>query len=76
MILKERFKIKTNRYWEVDTLRGVAVILMIFYHLTWDLNYFRVVRLTMTSGPWSWFARFIATMFIPCMCAFVLSSVV
>ena len=55
---------KPTRYWEIDTVRGVAIILMVFYHLMWDLNYFGVVTLNMLSGPWQWFARSIATMFI------------
>jgi uncharacterized membrane protein len=37
---------------------------MVFYHLAWDLNYFGAVNLNMFSGPWQWFARSIATMFI------------
>lgn len=55
---------KTARYWEVDTLRGIAIVLMVYFHLTWDLVFFGVQDYVMTSGPWSWFARFIATMFI------------
>ncbi|NTU79693.1 MAG: DUF1624 domain-containing protein [Chloroflexales bacterium] len=26
-----------SRLWEVDAARGVAVVLMIFFHLMWDL---------------------------------------
>jgi uncharacterized membrane protein len=67
VILKERLKINTARYWEVDTVRGVAIILMVYYHLMWDLNFFGVVQINMLSGPWQWFARGIATMFISVM---------
>ena len=64
-VLNQRNSItKPTRYWEIDTVRGVAIILMVFYHLMWDLNYFGVVTLNMLSGPWQWFARSIATMFI------------
>jgi uncharacterized membrane protein len=55
---------KASRYWEVDTMRGLAVVLMVFYHLTWDLNYFGALEFNMFSGPWQWFARSIGSMFI------------
>jgi len=32
--------IKRNRFWEIDFLRGFAVILMIIFHLFFDLKYF------------------------------------
>jgi uncharacterized membrane protein len=34
---------KSARLWEIDTLRGVAVVTMIWYHLAWDLWYFGAV---------------------------------
>lgn len=53
-----------SRLWEVDTLRGVAVVLMIIYHFTWDLVYFGLYQANLLVGPWQWFARGIATIFI------------
>lgn len=64
LIVREKPKLETSRCWEVDMLRGVAIVLMVFYHLVWDLNYFGAVNVNMFSGPWQWFARSIATMFI------------
>lgn len=29
-----------KRFWEVDVLRGIAIIGMIVYHFIWDLNFF------------------------------------
>lgn len=29
-----------HRLWEIDTIRGIAVVLMIFYHLVFDLYFF------------------------------------
>lgn len=52
------------RLWEVDTLRGIAIVLMIFYHFVWDLNYFGLYRVDLFSGPWQTFARSIASLFI------------
>ena len=59
----ENRRIKPSRYWEVDTLRGVAVVLMIFFHLMWDLSYFGGLELAMSSAPWQRFARGIGTTF-------------
>jgi uncharacterized membrane protein len=48
----------------VDTLRGVAIVLMVIYHFTWDLVYFGLYQVNLLVGPWQWFARGIATLFI------------
>jgi uncharacterized membrane protein len=57
-------KAKAARYWEIDALRGVAILLMISYHLTWDLSYFGVVEHNVAAGFWGWYARSIGTTFI------------
>lgn len=53
-----------RRFWEVDALRGIAIVLMIFYHLVFDLTYFGVYSASMHAGPWAAFARGIASTFI------------
>ncbi|MCQ3980002.1 MAG: DUF1624 domain-containing protein, partial [Anaerolineae bacterium] len=40
------------------------IILMIIYHLIWDLVYFGVYQANLLSGSWQWFPRGIATIFI------------
>lgn len=45
-------------------MRGVAIVLMIFYHFVWDLNYFGLYQANLLTGPWQWFARGIATLFL------------
>lgn len=30
----------SDRFWEIDFLRGIAILMMITYHLLFDLNYF------------------------------------
>jgi uncharacterized membrane protein len=52
------------RYWEIDALRGLAVVWMIGFHLTWDLAFYGLVRVSMGRGPWPWFSRVIATTFL------------
>ena len=38
------------RYWEIDALRGVAMLLMTAFHLTWDLVYYGMVNVNMGDG--------------------------
>ena len=52
-----------TRLWEVDTLRGIAVVMMIFFHFMWDLQYFNVADINVFSTPWQLFARGIGTSF-------------
>jgi uncharacterized membrane protein len=55
---------RSIRFWEVDTLRGVAIVLMVFYHFVWDLFFFGFYQTNLLVGPWQIFARSIATMFL------------
>jgi len=55
---------KSMRLWEVDTLRGIAIVLMVIFHFTWDLNFFGLYQTNILGTAWQSFARTIATMFI------------
>jgi uncharacterized membrane protein len=57
-------KILKQRLWEIDFLRGIAIIMMIIFHFFYDLNYFGVNKINLNSGFWWWFGRIIATTFI------------
>ncbi|HID44082.1 MAG TPA: DUF1624 domain-containing protein [Archaeoglobaceae archaeon] len=46
----------------VDLVRGVAVILMVVYHVFFDLDYFN--KISLDSPFWYFFPRFIGGMFI------------
>jgi len=39
-----------QRFWEIDLLRGIAVIMMIIFHVLFDLKYFDIYRLDLYSG--------------------------
>ncbi len=55
----------TNRYVAVDGLRGMAVVLMVIYHLTFDLNYFGQVEIDFYNDPlWLGFRTLIVSMFL------------
>ncbi len=52
------------RFWEVDFLRGMAIVLMVLFHLAYDLNYFGIQQIEVTSGFWFYLARFTASLFL------------
>ena len=55
---------KHQRLWEVDAARGVAILMMIAYHLTYDLDTFGGYDIESTSGFWAWFADATASAFL------------
>jgi uncharacterized membrane protein len=54
----------TARFWEVDLLRGVAIVLMVLYHFVFDLDYFAVCDIEVSSGFPLAFARLTASLFL------------
>jgi uncharacterized membrane protein len=60
MILKKT----SGRLWEIDLLRGVAVIFMILFHFLYDLNYFSIFKIQLYSGPMLYVAYTTATIFV------------
>jgi uncharacterized membrane protein len=53
-----------NRFWEIDLLRGTAVVMMILFHLAFDLDFFGVFDLSLNSGFLWFFARATAFIFV------------
>lgn len=39
-----------KRFWEIDFLRGVAILMMVTFHFLWDLNYFGYSNINLSSG--------------------------
>src|SRR5918997_1305680 len=60
----ERSAAKEQRFWEVDAARGVAIVMMVIYHLTYDLETFGGYGIESTSGFWAWFADATASAFL------------
>jgi len=53
-----------ERFWEVDSLRGLAIVMMVMFHFVFDLSYFGIYSFNINSGFLWWFARITAFMFI------------
>jgi len=54
---------KQNRFWEIDFLRGIAILMMIIFHFFWDLNYFNIYKIDLYLGFPLIFVYLIGTMF-------------
>jgi len=53
-----------KRFWEIDSLRGIAIIMMVVFHLTFDLAYFGNYDLDVHSGLLFYLGRATASLFI------------
>lgn len=62
-ISKEKNHMK-KRYWEIDFLRGLAILMMVAYHLLWDVNYFYSVGIPLLTGFWKVFQVITASLFL------------
>ena len=60
----ERSAAQDGRFWEVDAARGVAIAMMVVYHLTYDLDYFGGYGIDSTLGVWAHFADATASAFL------------
>jgi uncharacterized membrane protein len=55
---------KSFRLWEIDFLRGIAVVMMIVFHFFYDLNFFSIYEIDLHSGPFPLFLYPIGTTFL------------
>jgi uncharacterized membrane protein len=53
-----------SRYHEIDTARGIAVLMMVLFHTLFDLNYFQIFIIQVYDGFWRYFAFATATLFL------------
>ena len=54
----------TDRFWEIDCVRGFAVLLMLLYHFLYDLDFFELADIQLRSGLILYAGRFSALLFI------------
>jgi uncharacterized membrane protein len=57
-------KDKMQRFWEIDTLRGIAILMMIVYHVLFDLTYFGFTSTDLNALPVLIFLYPIGTLFL------------
>jgi uncharacterized membrane protein len=63
----ENFQLKINmnqRLWEIDTLRGVAIIGMVLYHFLFDLRYMNLIQVNLQQPIYIFFAVAVQIIFI------------
>ena len=57
--------VPSQRFWEIDMLRGVAIVMMVIFHLLWDFWAFQIVpNLVLYAGFWKYFQRTTAISFL------------
>ncbi len=59
---------RPSRYPILDAARGTAIMLMIVYHFSWDLTFFRLADFQIFTDPkWIWFAKCIVSIILVVM---------
>ena len=53
-----------DRLWQVDALRGVAIVMMVVYHLMWDLRGLAGHDINVYTGFWHYWQQVTANLFI------------
>jgi uncharacterized membrane protein len=55
---------KEERFWEIDSMRGIAIVLMLSIHTVYDLMYFRAIPGMIGGGIWGTLSFLTASTFI------------
>ena len=53
-----------GRFVEIDLMRGLAVIMMVIYHALFDIYFFTIYPVDVTTGFWKIFAMITASLFL------------
>jgi uncharacterized membrane protein len=53
-----------HRYWEIDLLRGIAIIMMIIYHIFYDINFLDIYTFNLQDFSFKLFLYPIGTIFL------------
>lgn len=57
-------RLSDGRRWEIDALRGVAIVMMVVYHLLWDLQGLGDFKIDVYHGFWHGWQLATASLFI------------
>lgn len=52
-LLKKRFLVQQERLLSLDVVRGIAIVSMLLFHFTFDLNYFHIFEINIRT-EWFW----------------------
>ena len=53
-----------SRYFEIDLLSGIGVVMMVVFHFLFDLNYFAIAPVNVSDGFWRIFGYTTAVLFV------------
>jgi uncharacterized membrane protein len=53
-----------SRLWEIDSTRGIAILMMIIFHTVFDLSFFSMYPVDVATGFWRSFAYATASLFL------------
>ena len=53
-----------SRFREIDLFRGIAIIMMVLFHTLFDISFFGIGQVNVSSGFWRYFAFATATLFL------------
>jgi len=53
-----------SRLWEIDVVRGIAILMMILFHTLFDISFFGIAPVNVSSGFWHYFAYATASLFL------------
>ncbi|MDD1689815.1 MAG: DUF1624 domain-containing protein [Methanoregula sp.] len=54
----------SSRLWEIDSARGIAILMMIIFHTVFDLSFFALSPVDVATGFWRYFAYATAALFL------------
>jgi len=54
----------SERFFEIDAVRGLAIIMMVMYHTVFDLSFTGTAEIPVTTGFWKGFQLATATLFL------------
>ena len=62
--VRPTFVLASDRLWQVDALRGIAIVMMVVYHLMWDLRGLAGYDIDVYTGFWHIWQQITANLFI------------